>query len=511
MPNKKSNFPILGIIISVVLGVVLTFMTTNHVFERNQVPLEAYRVYLKGETVGLIKSEDELYDYINQKQQSIKEKYNVDNIYIPNDINVVKDITYEENISSISQIYNIINEKSPFTIKGYVVTIDKTNNTVYLDETEYEGDDTKEETTEEEEKIIYVNILNKDIFDSAVKKTLLSFVTEVEYEDFVNETQQVIIDTGEYIENLYIEDVITIKEAYIPIDQKIYTTEEELTSYLLFGDDNNMSSYSVKKGDTLESVAENNKMNINELLIANANLRTSSALLYEGQKLTIGVLDPVFTTVEEKHVVEDQTIAYKTEYVYDNTQMIGVQYVQTKGSNGVTRITQKVKTVNGEIVNALISSKEEIKPVVNEVIVKGGKKPVIVSAGNWGWPTNIPYIISSNYGWRWGRLHSGVDICGTGYGSPIYAAKPGIVTEVKYHYNLGNYVEINHQNGYYTRYLHMVRLSPFVKVGDYVEMGQIIGEMGNSGYSKGTHLHFEIWYGKPYGAGSQSYNPLLFY
>ena len=148
--------------------------------------------------------------------------------------------------------------------------------------------------------------------------------------------------------------------------------------------------------------------------------------------------------------------------------------------------------------------------MVNEVIVKGGKKPIIVSAGNWGWPTNIPYIISSNYGWRWGRLHSGVDISGTGYGSPIYAAKAGVVTEVKYHYNLGNYVEIKHENGYYTRYLHMASLSRYVKVGDYVNMGDTIGDMGNSGYSKGTHLHFEIWYGKPYGGG-QSYNPLLFY
>ena len=49
-----------------------------------------------------------------------------------------------------------------------------------------------------------------------------------------------------------------------------------------------------------------------------------------------------------------------------------------------------------------------------------------------------------------------------------------------------------------------------VKVGDKVKMGQTIGDVGNSGASQGTHLHFEIWDGKPYGGG-QSYNPLLFY
>ena len=100
---------------------------------------------------------------------------------------------------------------------------------------------------------------------------------------------------------------------------------------------------------------------------------------------------------------------------------------------------------------------------------------------------------------------------GTGYGSPIYAAKDGIVTEVSYHYATGYYVVINHQNGYYTRYGHMVGLSRYVKVGDHVKMGDTIGDMGSSGNTTGTHLHFEIWTGKPYASGSQNYNPLLFY
>lgn len=509
MENKKGKSPILGIIISFVLSVILTILTTNKVFGRENIPTESYRVYLQGESLGLIKSEQELYDYINKMQQSIKDKYKVENVYIPNDIEVVKDITYEENITSVSNIYNIINEKSPFTIKGYIAVIDKTENEVYLDDSQVDPDE--EINVEDKKKIININILDKEKFKSAAKKVILSFISQEEYDNYINETQSLIVDTGEIIENLYQEDKIEFKEAFIPVDEKIYTTEEELTTYLLFGEKQQMSFYKVAKGDTLESVAENNKMNVNEVLIANPNLGTKDALLYEGQNLTIGVLDPILTMVEVKHVVEDQTIAYKTEYVYDNSQMVGVQYVQTQGSNGITRITQKVKSVNGEIVNAVISEKVEIKPVVNEVIVKGGKKPVIVSAGNWGWPTNIPYIISSNYGWRWGRLHSGVDICGTGYGSPLYAAKPGVVTIVSYHNNFGNYVEIDHQNGYYTRYLHMSRLSPYVKVGDYVNMGDTIGDMGNSGYSKGTHLHFEIWYGKPYKSGSQSYNPLLFY
>ena len=502
---SKKN--VLSVIIALILSLGITILTNSENIFKNKIPTESYRVYLKGELIGLIKSEDELNNYINDKQQDIKEKYGVNKVYIPNDINVVKDITYENNLTSVSSVYNTISEKSPFTIKGYVFTIDKTKSTDYTEGT----DEDPNATVEDKEKIIKINVLNKELFKNSVMKTVFSFVTEEEYENVINETQNAIIDTGEIIEALYIEDYITSKEAYIPVNEKIYTNEEELTQVLLFGSDKNMSVYTVSKEDTLESVAEANKMNVNELLIANSALRSENALLYEGQQLTVGVMNPLFSMVEEKHVVSDQTISYKTEYVYDNTKMVGEQYVRTQGSNGITRVTQKVKIVNGETINALISGSEEIKPVVNEVIVRGGKRPTIVSAGNWGWPTNIPYIITSNYGWRWGRLHRGVDISGTGYGSPIYAAKPGVVVDVSYHNSFGFYVTINHQNGYYTRYEHLASLSRYVKKGDYVKMGDTIGDMGNSGASQGTHLHFEIWTGYPYASGSVSYNPLLFY
>ena len=495
--NKSNSTSIIGIAFALVLSVVLTFFSSNNVFSKVKMPVEAYKVYLKGNVIGLIKSDKELYNYINKMQEELMKKYKVDNVYVPNDIRVEKDVTYENNIMTVTNIYNIINEKSPFTIKGYKVLIDKTNSINY-------------DEGSEERKVTYINVLDKDIFKNAEKRVILSFVSEQEFNDYENEIKKTLIDTGEVLENLYVDAKISFVEAYISVNEKIFTSEDELTEYLLFSDKQNMSNYDVKGGDTLESVAEANKMNVNEVLIANANLRGSTALLYEGQKITVGVLNPLFKTVKEIHKVEDQEIAYKTEYVYDNTKYMGYQSVSQKGSNGIKRVTQKIKEVNGEIINALISNQEEIKPVVNEIIVKGGRQAAIVSAGNWGWPTNIPYIISSNYGWRWGRLHSGVDICGTGYGSPIYAAKDGTVTEINYTGSLGNYVEIAHENGYYSRYLHMVSLSTYVHVGEHVKMGQTIGDMGCSGTCYGTHLHFEIWQGKPYGGG-QSYNPLLFY
>ena len=57
----------------------------------------------------------------------------------------------------------------------------------------------------------------------------------------------------------------------------------------------------------------------------------------------------------------------------------------------------------------------------------------------------------------------------------------------------------------------MATLSRYVKVGDHVDGGDVIGDMGSTGRSNGTHLHFEVWYGVPYGNSSQCYNPMLFY
>ena len=508
MKMKNIVFTIVAIIVSLV---IVIFQNQN---EKNDNPIIAYRVYLEGKDIGLIKSKEELENYIDNKQESLKEKYKVDKIHIPNNINIVKDITYDENISSIETIYNKINNISPFTIEGYQITIDKTNSSSYV------NDDNVED--ENEEKIIKLNVLDKDIFVEAVKKVITSFVSNDDYDAFINDTQLQIETTGELIEDIYIDDEITIKEAYITVTEDIYMDVNDLAKYLIFGNHASDDTYIVKTGDTIDEIASENEMSVNELLIANSDVSSESSLLYVGQKLNIGVLDPIFTTIVEKHMVTDQTVKYTTKTKYDYKQPIGWRKVQQSGSNGVTRVTQKVKLINGEISNAYIASSEEMVPMVEEIIIKGGKTAQR-GDGKWVWPTKIPYIISSPYGWRWGKLHEGLDICGTGSGSPIYAARDGTVTRLGWMKSGGYYVELKHDNGYYSHYLHMLSstgsnkyggkssASKYVSVGDYVTAGTRIGDMGSSGFSTGTHVHFGIWSGVPYSAGAKSYNPKLFY
>lgn len=99
------------------------------------------------------------------------------------------------------------------------------------------------------------------------------------------------------------------------------------------------------------------------------------------------------------------------------------------------------------------------------------------------------YTISSAYGARGGEFHRGLDMAAA-QGEPIYASKAGTVTVAEFHYSWGNYVAIEHEEGMTTLYAHQSQY--VVKAGDQVEQGQIIGYVGSTGNSTGSHLHFEV-------------------
>lgn len=121
--------------------------------------------------------------------------------------------------------------------------------------------------------------------------------------------------------------------------------------------------------------------------------------------------------------------------------------------------------------------------------------PSASGSGSFLWPLPGYTSLSSVFGWRncpyHGReLHGAVDIPAPA-GTPILAADSGTVTISKYNGSLGNYVRINHGNGFETRYCHMT--SRAVSVGDVVAQGQVIGYVGTTGSSTGNHLDFAIY------------------
>jgi murein DD-endopeptidase MepM/ murein hydrolase activator NlpD len=111
---------------------------------------------------------------------------------------------------------------------------------------------------------------------------------------------------------------------------------------------------------------------------------------------------------------------------------------------------------------------------------------------------------TSGYGWRWGRLHRGIDIAGP-VGTPVLAAASGkVVTAGWQDDGFGYKVEIRHPDGTTTLYGHNSKI--LTKVGAQVRQGAPIAEMGSSGYSTGSHVHFQI---QP--AGKQPMDPIFFF
>ena len=109
------------------------------------------------------------------------------------------------------------------------------------------------------------------------------------------------------------------------------------------------------------------------------------------------------------------------------------------------------------------------------------------SAAGFVWP--VHGVVTSTFGWRWGRMHEGVDIA-VGSGTPVVAAAAGTVIVAGWMGGYGNLVVVDHGNGIATAYGHNTNVTVFV--GQSVAQGQLIAYSGNTGHSTGPHVHFEV-------------------
>lgn len=111
-----------------------------------------------------------------------------------------------------------------------------------------------------------------------------------------------------------------------------------------------------------------------------------------------------------------------------------------------------------------------------------------ITNGSYKVPLNN-YTISSPFGNRDGEFHRGLDMA-AGQGEPIYATRAGKVLKAEFHYSWGNYVVVEHEDGTTALYAHQQQY--LVKAGDNVSQGQVIGYVGSTGDSTGSHLHLEL-------------------
>ena len=194
-------------------------------------------------------------------------------------------------------------------------------------------------------------------------------------------------------------------------------------------------------------------------------------------------------------VITEKTVKYTTKKVESEAYGKGFKKISQNGKNGVSRSTIIVETVNGVKSAEQKVYTEIITEPVEQIEIYGTaapKAPATEKAENTSSGFIVPlnpgtYKISAYYGD--GRNHKGLDLAAN-KGTAIFAVADGVVTYAAYDGDFGYNVIVDHGNGIKTRYAHASALC--VSKGAKVSQGDMIAAVGNTGYSTGNHLHFEV-------------------
>lgn len=203
------------------------------------------------------------------------------------------------------------------------------------------------------------------------------------------------------------------------------------------------------------------------------------------KKVTIGKDIYYFKNEEDKQefinkVKNIKDIKYDSEEVIEDKTIITKQAVLDKKINTL----QEEKKQEEEK-----KKQEEIRKQQVVVTSRGGNVRKQQSSYSNGVPLQTYSYISSYYGMRNGRMHTGIDFAAPS-GTKIYAWKSGTVIQASWAGSYGNFIVIQHSDGTISRYAHCSGYA--CSKGDYVSKGQVIGYVGTTGNSTGNHLHFEI-------------------
>ena len=202
-------------------------------------------------------------------------------------------------------------------------------------------------------------------------------------------------------------------------------------------------------------------------------------------------LAPRLDVTSARAVTYTETIPYET--ITQENDQLDQTYRATlqAGSEGEAVVTAEIQTVDGQEHGRTILERTVLSEATDEII-EVGTRNVGIGTGEFTLPV-YGYTFTSGFKWRWGKLHSGVDLA-VAEGTPVYAADNGKVIVAEDSGNgYGNYIILDHQNGLKTLYGHNSTL--LVSVGDIVAKGDKIALSGNTGNSTGPHLHFEVHVG----------------
>lgn len=417
-------------------------------------PRWVYQVSVEGRPVGMVRSLEEYKQIIEDIQSRAEEQWDCD-LVMNEEITAARVRSWAPQLSPAS-VQAGIEAAATYQTKGWAIVIN--GDTVAIVD--------REQTA-------------KDILDE-VKARYLSQ------------------DNNCSLISVNLQEAVGIESTAVTPDALM--DKEAVLAMLVCGQEE-IKSYVVKRGDTLSGISRAQNVSLSTLRDANAiegdaiqvgqvlSLQTSKALLH-------------VKTVEEVSVSE--IIARPVKYKANPDNSVRGDTVVDTGADGRREVIYQVVKVNGnEISRRQVAAKVTKEPQAKVILTGIGYWPALPT-GMFRFPVNGG-TISSRFGERrsYGP-HRGVDIANP-RGTPIFAAANGTITVRTRGSSYGRYIVIQHANGYSTLYAHLSEFAGSLRVGSSVVRGQVIGWVGNSGRSTGSHLHWEVR------RCNQALNPLNFF
>ena len=432
---------------------------------------EVYRLYNNGELVGVLEDRATLNTFLkNVYDEQYAEAYPDSEVGLGTDVYLIPEQSYltYENIDDA--ICDYLMENKLFTLKCTGVEFSDENG-IYAE----------------------IFVTNETLFNDAMNTYLSCFISVEDLATLNRGEQTPQLKTyGSRSVGVTVLQTIMMKEVFAA-PEEIRTTEAEVLDYLEYGDNTDREYYTVHKYDTVAGVGSKNHdlsatqvMNINREQIS-----STDQILSEGMELCVTYFTSPIDIVVTKESMKKEPIIAQTVYQTDDSLRSGLFERIQVGVDGSKNSLYSERWINGVLVSgSLISSVDTMQPI-NEVIAVGTLQIPGYGTGSFQWPVDNPYI-SCHWGCYAG--HRAIDIQNAydRYGN-VYAADRGVIEVNSYNGINGNYVIIDHNNGYETYYGHMNVPSPLA-VGTIVDKGDIIGQIGMTGLATGPHTHFFIMY-----------------
>lgn len=430
--NKEFLF---GLLAGTVIIVILVASFANFV--------TGYEYAYNNRTLGIVKDQEDvtlLVDVVNQ--QLSKEHEALIAIDKTQDISFKRVFIINKEVDDQEKVLRRLTYMQDLTAKGYGIYIDGTR----------------------------VGIMSKEEeADRVLNRILNNYLSQSEATEY---------------ESVTFAEKIEIKE----IDTKLGRMEnvDDVVDKILTGG-RRTDVHIVEAGETFAIVAEKHGITQSQLRESNPDVDVTQLEVGASLYLSKDVSMVKVQTVEVTTYIE--YLPYITTYEDDSSLWKGEKTTKVTGVDGQREITAKIVRNNGKEVAKMVLEENMLSEPITALILVGTKPPPpLKGTGELVYPVS-GFKLTSPFGMRWGRMHTGVDLAAPS-GTKIRAADGGTVILAGYNGQLGYCVEIDHGGNRTTVYGHCSKL--YVSVGDQVYQGQHISDVGSTGRSTGPHLHFEV-------------------